>query len=280
MKPVNIKKTIAAICALFAMSVFTVSCSTSKETEGARVLKMATTTSTENSGLLNVLLPAFEKEHNARVDVIAVGTGKALKLGENGDVDILMVHAPDAEKRFVAAGHGVDRTEIMYNDFIILGPRNDPANVKGMQSASAALARMADEKIEFISRGDDSGTDKKEKKLWAASGVVPEGRWYMEIGRGMGATLTMADEKQAYTLADRGTYLSMKKKLSIVPLVEGDRALYNLYSVIAINPDKYPHARYDLAMEFIKWISSHEAMKIVSEYKVEGEVLFHPLKDN
>lgn len=277
----NVKKVTgivaAVVFAVFVCGVFFASCTQNGAPGGERALKMATTTSTENSGLLDELLPVFEEEHNARVDVIAVGTGKALKLGENGDVDILMVHAPDAEKAFVDAGHGVNRTEIMYNDFIILGPPEDPAGVKGMKNAAVALARIAEKEQEFISRGDDSGTHKKEKKLWASSGVAPAGEWYKEIGRGMGATITMAGEKQAYTLADRGTYLSMKKNITIVPLVEGDPALHNLYSVIAISREKYPHVEYDLAMEFIDWISSAGAKEIISQYKVEGEVLFHPL---
>jgi len=258
------------LCCIIALGLF--SCSRSP-----RALRMATTTSTENSGLLDRLLPPFEKACNADVQVIAVGTGKALKLGENGDVDILMVHAPAAEKEFVANGHGTGRLEFMYNDFIILGPESDPAGVSGMENAAAALAKIAAEKQAFISRGDDSGTHKKERSLWAAAGVDPEGSWYLETGRGMGATLTMTNEKQAYTLTDRGTYLSMIDKLSIVPLVQGGEELYNVYSVIPVNPDKHGDINNGMAKQFIEWIATPEAQEIIAGYTVSGRLLFHPM---
>lgn len=263
------------LLSLFALILFAgASCDKAR---GPEVLKLATTTSTENSGLLDVLLPVFEKKHRARVDVIAVGTGQALKLGENGDVDVVMVHAPDAEKKFVAAGFGLERTEIMYNDFVIVGSEDDPAGVAGMKDAAAALTAISEKEQLFMSRGDDSGTHKKERELWAAAGIAPAGNWYREVGNGMGATLIMASEQGGYTLTDRGTYLSMMDKLSIAPLVEGDPRLNNIYSVIAVNPERYPGIKIDLANEFIEWITSPEAREIISNYKIAGQQLFHPL---
>jgi tungstate transport system substrate-binding protein len=240
-------------------------------------LKLATTTSTDNSGLLQVLLPPFEEMFDARVDVIAVGTGKALALGMNGDVDIVLVHARSAEDQFVKDGYGVNRRDVMYNDFIILGPADDPAGVKGMKNASAALKTISAKEVPFASRGDDSGTHKREKSLWDEIGMAPAGDWYMETGQGMGTTLQVADEKQAYTIADRGTYLAYKDKISLGILVEGDtKRLANPYGVIAVNPAKHAHANYVYAMALIGWLTSVEGQKIIGEYKRFGELLFYP----
>ncbi len=239
-------------------------------------IRLATTTSTDNSGLLDVLLPPFERATGCRVDVIAVGTGKALRLGRNGDVDVVMVHAPKAEKAFVDEGYGVDRTRIMHNDFVVVGPAQDPAGVRGAGSAARALERIADAQAVFISRGDDSGTHKKEQALWKAAGVVPRGSWYREAGQGMGAVLRMADELRAYTLTDRGTYLAMKDKLDLVVLYDGDPALMNPYHVIAVNPQRHPHVRYDLARRFIAYLTGRQAQKIIADYRVGGEPLFVP----
>ena len=240
------------------------------------ILKLATTTSTENSGLLSMLIPPFERTHGLRLDVIAVGTGKALKLGENGDVDVLMVHAPAAEMRFVNQGYGVNRRQAMHNDFIIVGSSSDPAGVRGKSSAASALNQIAVLEQLFISRGDDSGTHKRERRLWKATGTTPGGAWYKEAGQGMGAILKMADYLQAYTLTDRGTFLSMRDKLNLDILVEKDPDLYNLYSVIAVNPTLHAHVNYSGALEFIFWLTSAEALKIISDFKVGGEQLFYP----
>lgn len=243
---------------------------------GQERIKMATTTSTENSGLLEVLLPPFEQKFNAKVDVIAVGTGKALKLGENGDVDIVFVHARAAEDKFVKDGYGVNRRDVMYNDFIIIGPKEDPADVKGMKDVVMALKQVAKKESSFVSRGDDSGTHKKEKSLWQAAEMEPEGDWYMETGQGMGQTLQIADEKRAYTLTDRGTYLAYKGKIDLPILVEGDERLFNPYGIIAVNPAKHPHANYVYVMALIGWVTSVEGQRIIGNYKKFGKVLFHP----
>jgi tungstate transport system substrate-binding protein len=239
-------------------------------------LRLATTTSTENSGLLNELVPPFERKTGIKVDVIAVGTGKALALGENGDVDIVLVHARPAEDAFVAAGYGVNRRDVMHNDFVILGPSGDPAGIRGMTDAAEALKRIATRQSSFISRGDDSGTHQKEKALWARAGITPSGRWYKEAGQGMGAVITMSDDMQAYTLADRGTYLSMKDKIALQVLVEGDPELFNPYGIIAVNPDRHPHVNYEAAMRFIAWITSTEGQRIIGGFKREGQLLFFP----
>jgi tungstate transport system substrate-binding protein len=239
-------------------------------------LRLATTTSTENSGLLAELLPPFQAKTGLKVDVIAVGTGQALKLGEAGDVDVVLVHARQLEDKFVADGYGVNRRDVMHNDFIIIGPASDPAGVRGMKDAAAALKRLADRKAVFVSRGDNSGTHVKEQSLWAAAGIRPSGRWYREAGQGMGPVITMTNDLQGYTLADRGTYLSMKDKVDLPILVEGDPRLFNPYGVIAVNPDRFSHVAYFEAMQLIAWMTSVEGQKIIGGYKVQGEVLFFP----
>lgn len=239
-------------------------------------LRLATTTSTENSGLLAELIPPFEDRAGLKVDVIAVGTGQALKLGETGDVDLVLVHARASEDAFVAAGHGVDRRDVMHNDFIILGPSRDPAGVRDMGNAAEALKAIANRRESFISRGDDSGTHKKEKALWKQAGLSPKGRWYRDVGQGMGAVITMSDDMQAYTLADRGTYLSMKSKITLEVLVESDPKLFNPYGIIAVNPAKHPHVNYNGAMRFIAWITSPEGQNIIGAVQREGQVLFYP----
>lgn len=239
-------------------------------------LRMSTTTSTENSGLLKVLLPPFEKANNCKVDVIPVGTGKALKLGENGDVDVVLVHARPAEDKFVAGGFGVDRRDVMHNDFVLVGPKTDPAKVKEAKTAVEAFKRLAEGKGDFISRGDDSGTNKKEKELWKAAGITPKGKWYIEAGQGMGPALMMASEKKGYTLADRGTFYAYEKKIDLPILFQGDKALFNPYGVIAVNPKKYPSINYDLATKFINYITGPQGRKIIADFKVDGKQLFFP----
>jgi len=239
-------------------------------------LVLATTTSTENSGLLDVLIPPFEEKYNARVDVVSVGTGKAISLAENGDADIILVHARDAENEFVEAGFGVNRRDVMYNDFIILGPASDPAGVKGMENASEAFSEIAQSNSSFVSRGDDSGTNKKELSIWASTDVEPSGNWYIETGQGMGASLNVANEKEAYILADRGTYLAYSSDLDIEILVEGDSELFNPYGIIPVNPAYHTHVNYQMAMSFVGYITSHQGQKIISEYTAYGKVLFYP----
>ena len=220
-------------------------------------LILATTTSTENSGLLAAILPDFEAQTGATVEVIAVGTGQALKLGEDGNADVLLVHARAKEDAFMDAGHGVRREDVMYNDFVILGPADDPAGVMGSASAAEAMQRIADAEAIFVSRGDDSGTHTKEKELWAGAGIEPAGDWYQAAGQGMGAVLTMADEQQAYTLSDRATYLARTLEgIDLVIVMEGDPVLFNPYGVIAVDPSKSEEINAELATAYIDWLVS------------------------
>lgn len=245
--------------------------------EPARSIRLATTTSTENSGLLDVLLPAFRQKTGVEVQVLPMGTGKALRTARDGNCDVVLVHAPDAEQEFVREGWGVDRRPVMYNDFVLLGPGRDPAGVKGMQSAAAALARIHAAQSPFVSRGDQSGTHRKEITLWQAAGAAPRrGSWYRSVGKGMGQTLIMANEMQAYTLADRGTFLRFRKKVDLVILVAGDQALRNPYAVMAVNPARWPHVKYALARKLIEFLTSPAGQTLIGGYKADGEVLFHP----
>ena len=238
-------------------------------------LRLATTTSTENSGLLAALLPPFEQANDCQVDVIAVGTGKAIKLGETGDVDVVLVHARGKEDKFVADGFGVDRRDVMYNDFVILGPDADPAGIAGTKDAAAAMARIAAAQATFVSRGDDSGTHAREKQLWKAAGIAPAGDWYLEAGRGMGEVITMATERGGYTLSDRGTYLAYKTKTDLKIAVEGDAGLFNPYGVIMVNPARHPHVKADLAKKFLDFLTSAEARQLITGFRVGGEQLFY-----
>jgi tungstate transport system substrate-binding protein len=238
-------------------------------------LRMSTTTSTENSGLLTVLLPPFERKYNCHIDVIAVGTGKALKLGEMGDVDVVFVHARRLEDQFVAAGYGVNRRDVMYNDFVVIGPASDPAGIRNAQTATDVFKQIAVKQAPFISRGDESGTHQKEKELWATAGVKPEGKWYQSVGQGMGEVIIMATEEHAYTLTDRGTYNAFKNgKTDLKILFQGEKGLFNPYGVIAVNPTKYPHVDYGLALKFIDFVTGPEGQRIITGYKVNGERIF------
>ncbi|OQK15077.1 tungsten ABC transporter substrate-binding protein [Methyloprofundus sedimenti] len=239
-------------------------------------LRMSTTTSTENSGLLKVINPLFEKRYNVHLDIIAVGTGKALHLGENGDVDVVFVHAPAAELKFVQEGYGIDRKAVMHNDFVLIGPGSNPANIDINQPIANALQQISQAQVDFISRGDDSGTHKKELSLWQQAEITPAKPWYLEVGQGMGAVIKIADEKQAYTLTDRGTYLAFKDKIDLVILNEGDKALFNPYHIIAVNPAKHKHVKYDLAKKYIDFITGTEGQKLIGDYKKHGEQLFYP----
>ncbi|NOQ13449.1 MAG: solute-binding protein [Methyloprofundus sp.] len=242
----------------------------------ADILRMSTTTSTENSGLLKVLNPLFEKIYHIRLDIIAVGTGKALRLGESGDVDIVFVHAPKAELEFVSKGYGIDRKAVMHNDFVLIGPQTNPAQIDMTQSIATALHKLAASQSTFISRGDDSGTHKKEMALWQAAKINPTGANYLAVGQGMGAVLKIADEKQAYTLTDRGTYIAFKDKIDLVLINEGDQTLFNPYHIMAVNPAKHKHVRYELAKKYIDYVTGVEAQALIGAYKKQGEQLFYP----
>ena len=238
-------------------------------------LRLATTTSTDNSGLLAELLPPFEQANDCQVDVIAVGTGKAIKLGENGDVDVILVHARSKEDQFVAAGYGIDRRDVMYNDFVILGPVADLAKIKSVDDVVEAMKRIATAHATFVSRGDDSGTHTREKQLWSATGVTPTGSWYLEAGRGMGDVIIMASERQGYTLSDRGTYLAFREKIPLRIAVAGDSRLFNPYGAIMINPKKHPHVKVDLSRKFLNYLTDTEARKIITGFRKGGEQLFY-----
>jgi tungstate transport system substrate-binding protein len=240
------------------------------------IIRLATTTSTDNSGLLNVLLPRFTEETGYQVHVIAVGTGKALRMGRDGDVDLVLVHARSAEDKFVAEGYGEKRYGVMYNDFVIVGPQNDPAGVQGAKSAKSALLKIAGSKATFVSRGDDSGTHKKELNLWSKTGINPEGNWYREAGQGMGKVLQIAAEMDAYTLTDRGTWLAYQKKSSLQISFEGDPLLFNPYGIIAVNPKRHPDTNYSGAQVLIGWLISPPGQKMIGDFKIGNNVLFTP----
>ena len=240
------------------------------------------TTSTQNSGLYDHILPMFEDETGIRVNVVAVGTGQALENGRRGDGDVLLVHAKPAEETFVAEGYGVERYDVMYNDFIIVGPANDPAGVKGMDDAPAALAQIAEEEAIFASRGDDSGTHKKEMSLWDVAGVDPteaSGTWYRETGSGMGATLNTGVGMDAYVMTDRATWISFGNKGDHEIPVEGDPSLFNQYGIIMVNPEKHPNVNVEAAQTFIDWILSDEGQSAIASFEVQGQQLFTPNAD-
>ena len=241
----------------------------------AERLRLATTTSTENSGLLAELLPPFEAANGCQVDVIAVGTGKAIKLGETGDVDVIMVHARRKEDHFVEAGYGIDRRDVMYNDFVILGPQADPAGIRGGHDAVGAMTKIAGSKSIFVSRGDDSGTHAREKQLWGKAGIAPVGDWYLEAGRGMGEVIVMAGERQGYTLSDRGTYLAYATKTPLQIVVEGDQELFNPYGVIMVNPARHRHVKADLAKKFLDYLTSDLAKQLITGFRKGGKQLFY-----
>jgi tungstate transport system substrate-binding protein len=273
------RKSWTLVCVFLLLASISAACGGTPEPAEPAKLTLATTTSTENSGLLAYLLPFFEEENNVTIEVIAVGTGQALQLGEDGNADVLMVHARAREDAFMDAGHGVRREDLMYNDFVIVGPDADPAGIKGMDSAPEALAKIAGSEPSFVSRGDDSGTHTKEKAIWAEGGVEPAGDWYISAGQGMGAVLTMADEQQAYTLSDRATYLARTLEgTELVILVEGDAILFNPYGVMAVNPDKNAQINNELANQFIDWLISLPAQEKIGEFGVEefGAPLFTP----
>jgi len=265
------------------------------------VLVLATTTSTENSGLLAHIHPDFEAKTGIRVKVVAKGTGASLQLGRDGNADVVLVHARQEEDRFVAEGHGVMRRDVMYNDFVIIGPQHDPAGLREATTPGEGLARIARGKHVFVSRGDNSGTHIKEQELWRTSGVPlttesvtvvaqgklnffesvrPAGDWYLSIGQGMGKTITVTTEKQAYTLADRGTYyafaLADPLNTDLVVLYEGHQSLHNPYGVIAVNPERHPGVNFTAAKRYLEWITSPQAQSMIGEFRIQGRRLFHP----
>jgi tungstate transport system substrate-binding protein len=268
-----------------------------------KILKMSTTTSTLSSGLLDILLPEFEHESGIKIKVVAKGTGAAIRDGQDGNVDVIFVHAKGREIVFVEEGFGTQRFPVMHNDFVLLGPAGDPAGIKEEVNAAVALSIIAKAKAMFISRGDDSGTHTKEQVLWAASGVqlletrqtiIKKGKqraiisrrpadsdsWYVSIGQGMGKVITYADEKRAYTLADRGTYIKYKfgksPAIELDVLSEGDAKLANPYGIIPVNPKKHPHVQYAMAMEFVNWVTGARGQKLIGDYRLEGKRLFYP----
>ncbi len=244
------------------------------EPDPRTVMRLATTTSTANSGLLDHVLPEFERDSGIRVDFIPVGTGRALRYGRSGEVDAVLVHAPPAEEEFVARGFGVERVPVMWNDFVLLGPPRDPARLDSAPGAAEALRRIEASASVFVSRGDDSGTHRKERAMWREAGLDPRGDWYLDAGQGMGPCLLMADEKEAYILADRGTFLSMRARLELRIVYEGDPALRNPYALIAVNPTHCSDVRHAEANELISWLTSPRGQALIADFRVDGEPLF------
>ncbi len=243
-------------------------------------IRCASTTSTQNSGLFEYLLPIFEKKTGIKVDVVAVGTGAAIEIGKRGDADVVFVHAKEQELKAVEEGFFVNRHDVMFNDFVLIGPSNDPAKIKGMKSAVDAFKKIVQSDSLFVSRGDKSGTNTKELAIWKKTGIEPAGKkWYLEVGQGMEKTQRIADEKRAYTLSDRGTWLATKDKdrLDMVVVLEGDQTLFNQYGVMAVNPEKYKSVKYKETMEFINWLISKEGQDTIAAFKDKnGNQLFIP----
>jgi tungstate transport system substrate-binding protein len=246
---------------------------------GNRNVILSTTTSTQDSGLLDMLVPLFEKQFGYAVKTISVGTGQALALGAKGDADVVLVHAPSLEKKYAADGALLNRRLVMYNDFIIIGPKDDPAKIRSAKGAMAALQAIANGKVNFVSRGDNSGTHTLEKALWKAAGIDPKGSWYIEAGQGMGATLGIANERNGYTITDRGTYLALGKRVSLPILLEGDRALLNIYSVLEVNPANGPRVNSAGGKAFADFMVAPQTQKVIQNFGVEkfGQPLFVPV---
>jgi tungstate transport system substrate-binding protein len=242
--------------------------------ENEVTIKLATTTSVDNSGLLKFILPDLYEKEKIKVDIIAVGTGKALEHGCAGDVDVVLVHAPDAEKKFIEDGCGTERFYVCQNEFVIVGPQSDPAGLKNVKSVVEAFKLLAKGKAKFISRGDNSGTHKAELDLWKKAGIEPKGDWYISAGQGMGAVLTMANESQAYTFTDTGTYYSMVDKLNLPVVFSGDNLLINIYSVIPLNKEKYPELKHNDVARFIRWLTSGPTKELIQSYQANGHFLF------
>lgn len=261
--------TLASFCLAFSFSAFA-------SNAAGSILRLATTTSTVNSGLMDFLLPEFTKETAIEVRTIAVGTGKALRLGREGDVDIVLVHARNDEQAFIDAGFGVERFDVMYNDFVLVGPPDDPAQISSSQSITEVLEKIRDTKSPFISRGDDSGTHKKELSLWQKTGFSPQGDWYKSVGQGMGKVIQIANELGAYTITDRGTWLAYQARSNLALLYKGDPHLINPYGIMAVNPMRQTHVNFKGAERLISWITSIQGQRLIGEFTVKGEQLFIP----
>ena len=267
-------KTLLA-AALVALSFATIQ--TSQAVAADKYITVASTTSTANSGLFDFLLPKFTAKTGIEVRVVAVGTGKAIKLAMNGDADVLFVHHKPSELKFVKEGFGVKRTDVMYNDFVMVGPKSDPAGVKGTKTAADGLKKIAAAKSPFASRGDNSGTNKKELELWKGAGIDPTGaenKWYSATGSGMGATLNVASGMNAYSLTDRATWLKFKNKGDLAIVLEGDPVLFNQYGIILVNPKKHPHVKTELGQTFIDWVLGKEGQGLINDYKILGNQAF------
>jgi len=245
-------------------------------TAADKSIVLASTTSTQNSGLLAKILPVFTAKTGIRVNVVAVGTGQALRIARNGDADVLLVHHRPSEDAFVANGDGLDRRDVMFNDFVVVGPADDPAGVRGQKTARDALRAIALAKQPFASRGDDSGTYKREQELWRAASLVPSGDWYLQTGAGMGTTLNFASAKNTYVLTDRGTWITFHNKGQLAVLFQGDKALFNPYGIILVNPARHPYAKVDLARQFENWIISEEGQRAIGDFRINGFQAFCP----
>ncbi len=268
------RRTLTAVVAVLVLAILA-----SGTTAQQKFIILASTTSTVNSGLFDYILPRFTARTGIDVRVVAVGTGAALRIGANGDADVVLVHDRQAEESFVAAGFGVARHPVMYNDFVVVGPAADPSRVRGSRDAAAALRAIAHTASPFVSRGDNSGTHKAELRLWAAAGIDPSkqsGQWYLETGGGMGATLNIAQAMGAYALSDRGTWLSFENRGDLVILVEGDERLFNPYGVILVNPARHPHVKKEEGRTFIAWLTSPEGQQAIAAFRVGGKQLFIP----
>lgn len=262
----------------FVLFLFLLLITPGRASANARTVILATTTSTEDTGLLDALVPRFQRETGLTVKVIAVGTGQALELGRRGDADVLLVHAPEAERQFVAEGHGIERRPVFYNDFVLVGPAADPAGVRSTKSAVAALKAIAAVGAVFVSRGDDSGTHKKEQALWKAAGITPTGSWYLSAGSGMAAVLRMASERSAYTLTDRGTYLALRRTRQLQVMFEGGAELRNPYAVIVVNPRRHPRVNSTGARRFAAFLLRPKTQQLVARFGKDrfGQALFSP----
>ncbi len=267
-----------AACAPAATTAAQTTAATQAPTPANPELILATTTSTRDTGLLDVLLPMFQQQTGYNVKMVAVGSGQALQMGQDGNADVLLVHSPAAEKTYMDGGYGKERLLVMHNDFVIVGPASDPAQIKGTATAVEAFKKIAAATAVFVSRNDKSGTNSMELSLWKSASITPAGDWYLQTGQGMADTLRVASEKEGYTLTDRGTYLAQKSTLQLSILVEGDKALLNIYHVITVNPDKWPRVNYTGAKAFAGWLVSPEIQKFISTFGVDkyGTPLFFP----
>ena len=265
------KWTLVLLTLLFSISI--------TQAEEDAFITLSSTTSTENSGLLEYLVPKFKNKTGINVRVIAVGTGRALLLGERGDADIVLVHHKPSEEQFIENGFGIERRDVMYNDYVIIGPKHDPANIKHLKKAADAFKQISNSNIPFVSRGDDSGTHRKELELWNLTGVdidTHSGDWYREAGAGMGATLNIANAMGAYTMSDRGTWLSFKNRDELTLLFENDPPLFNQYGIILVNPERHDHIKFNQAKLFSDWLTSNEGQQAIADFTLEGKQLFFP----